>query len=151
MAQTLGPVVLLSLHEAAAARPAAGVLSTGAPKALQERWCSCFRSISVACVSAVPATRLLWATALPCLATQRRHFLTSCISICINDAVPSQQQRLLSDSRRASLQPRSHKSKENKSSPRAQETRQEATDLNCHEGDLGKRLETFPHSDDSFA
>lgn len=91
------------------------------------------------------------ATALPCLTTQCRHFLTSCISICMNDVVPSQQQRFLSESRWASLQPHSHKSKENKSSPRAQETRQEAMDLNCREEDLGKRLETLPHGNDSFA
>lgn len=38
--------------------------------------CSLSRSIAAACASAVPAAGLLWATALPCLATRCRHSLT---------------------------------------------------------------------------
>jgi len=37
------------------------------------------------------------------------------------------------------------------SSPRAQETRQEATASDCREGNVGKRPETLPHRDESVA
>lgn len=69
--------VLLSPHPRKHGRPGQqpGCWAQGYPRHYSSL-CSLSRSIAAACASAVPAAGLLWATALPCLATWRRHPLT---------------------------------------------------------------------------